>query len=540
MPFRFNDARNPRVAGPLPGQMQEEDQTTDPVDPVDPGAEPETPERPTGFGPNGQYTQAQWQAMSGGFQGGGAGYDDPRVAYGQTEGMGNMGGDPTGGSPYGASAPQQGVGSPGYTDPRVAYNPGQNFGAPGVVGGTYTGGSGSFKLGANGQFEPVPGGGAGGGAATTPPKPFAFNYLSGVTSANPMGGSNAVNPTQFATPGSAQDLAKQLGGQAYGLNLEGPGNGFSQAMQQIKFGNGREINAGLAGDLYGKYGSAPGTYGNYLVNRDVTGDYGPSAYDTKQNASGAAEMAQVQANQQQIAQQGQQQVGQFNQQLAAQKQSEQQQAIQALQGNGWSQNQDGAWVNGHTGETQYADPVVLLMREMPGLAAPSGSWQPPQGVPQAPQQGQQQPQQNYGGYGQQPQQQPQQYQAQPYPMPNQSATQVGAQSYQGMQSPQAYQNQFAQQGSFSQSQQPGYGQYGGQQQQQMAPAYQQRQQRYGSYGGQMGGNQRQPSQQPQQQPYTAGSSSAGYKSPYGGGYLSSGAPNQSKSGGYMQSGNNKF
>ncbi len=501
----------------------------------------------------------------------------------QTQGMGDMGGDPTGGSTYGASAPQQTPGSPGYNDPRVAYNPGQNFAAPsggggsdvvGPPGSTFTSGGATYKVNPDGSWSPVSTGGtgaggpaSGGGGATTAPAttPPAFNYLSGVTSANPLGGTNAVNSTQFATPGSAQALASRLGGNAYGLQLQGPGYGFSQPMQQIRFGNGQEINAGLAGDLYSKYGSAPGTYGNYLVNRDVTGDYGPSAYDTKQNASGAAEMAQIEAQRQQMAQFGQQATDQYQQQFAGQRQSEVQQATQALQANGWAQTPDGAWTNTRTGETQYADPVVLLMREMPGLQSISGSWEPPS-MAAMQQQQQPPPQQSYAPPPQQ-QQPPQQPYYPPQPMPPQSTAQQGAERYQQTTQPQQYYPQ-PQQGQQMQSQQQPqqgyYGQQGGQQrggyggQQQVSygqqPQYSQNAGGYGqqrsqysqgsqyypqqnSYGS---GSQTQQQQPSQQGYYSAGQSSGQYKSPYGGGYLGYGNPTQSKSGGYMQTGKTTF
>lgn len=117
-------------------------------------------------------------------------------------------------------------------------------------------------------------------APTTPNPNDPFSYLSNVN-VNAGVGSNIVsqgaNPFQFADPASAQRMAQLLGGQAIGTNLQGPGMGYSQDMQQILFPNGNQMNAGLAGGVANMYGMAPGSYGEYLLNRDKNGTYGAAS-----------------------------------------------------------------------------------------------------------------------------------------------------------------------------------------------------------------------------------------------------------------------
>ncbi len=116
-----------------------------------------------------------------------------------------------------------------------------------------------------------------------------YGFLQGVTSGylDPLTGQQSyapTNPSQFANPITAQAAASMYGLQPWQLQLGGPGMGFSQPMQM--FGPG--TNAGLAVGEMQNFGSAPGSYGNYLVGRDLTGSYGPSPWDTKTTGANSA------------------------------------------------------------------------------------------------------------------------------------------------------------------------------------------------------------------------------------------------------------
>ncbi len=94
------------------------------------------------------------------------------------------------------------------------------------------------------------------------------------------GGTSPINTTQFATQTEADRLAQLYGGTASTLQLQGPGYGWTPQQQLNIPGAPSQLNAGLVSNtLY----NSPGAYGQYLVNRDATGNYGPSAYDTHRN-----------------------------------------------------------------------------------------------------------------------------------------------------------------------------------------------------------------------------------------------------------------
>ena len=126
-----------------------------------------------------------------------------------------------------------------------------------------------------------------GAAAVTQPAGAASNaafnpqYLGDVTSSSidPKTGRlryDPTNPYQFATPGTAGDLASRYGLNQYGVNLSGPGMGYSQDMQML----GPGYNAGLAARSLARkeYGSgAPGSYGEYASG--LTGDTQGIGYD---------------------------------------------------------------------------------------------------------------------------------------------------------------------------------------------------------------------------------------------------------------------
>ncbi len=349
----------------------------------------------------------------------------------------------------------------------------------------------------NGQWMPAQ------TSPNTPPPPAGgapgnSPFQTGVTSSSidPKTGQmryDPTNPNQFATQDAANSLATRYGGTAYGMQLEGPGMGFSSPMQMVRFGNGNQINAGLATQALGRpeYGSgAPGSYGDYMVSRDVNGTYG-GGYDQ------------------------------------------------------WARSQPGFRENPRLANTgpgvgnqyQHAAPPpqpqqqpYYPQQQRPTSTAQAGAEQYQQY--QAPSQGYQ----GGGGWAQGVNQQygPQQG--------NQQAASYQNPQYDQLYGQQAYQDSMRAQNYYQgQSGQPQY-QTSRQSQQNpyyptQQPQYQQGQQSY--YGG-SGGNTRQPQQSYYQQPsYTAGTAST-YKSPYGGGYVNYSSPTQSKSGGYMQTGKTTF
>lgn len=145
-----------------------------------------------------------------------------------------------------------------------------------------------WKQDANGTWQPPAGGNTGTSAGNvtynTGATPGGVSaaaavdpYQRGVTSsyANNSGQVQytPTNPDQFATKDTASQIAGMYGATPYGLNLQGPGMRFSQDMQMIPGKNGG-VNAGLAQGALSRYGSKPGQYGRFLVDRDVYGNYG--------------------------------------------------------------------------------------------------------------------------------------------------------------------------------------------------------------------------------------------------------------------------
>lgn len=76
------------------------------------------------------------------------------------------------------------------------------------------------------------------------------------------------NSLQFATAAAADALAKKLGGVVREDSLAGT---FSRSAPQrmIVAPNGKEVNAGLAADLFAKYGDAPGSEAWRVINADL-------------------------------------------------------------------------------------------------------------------------------------------------------------------------------------------------------------------------------------------------------------------------------
>lgn len=83
---------------------------------------------------------------------------------------------------------------------------------------------------------------------------------------------NDVNALQFATPETAAKVAAILGLKVTPINLDGFFSKWTRDMLLLTFDgnpNSAGLNAGLVADLFKRYGSAPGSYGRYLVDRDI-------------------------------------------------------------------------------------------------------------------------------------------------------------------------------------------------------------------------------------------------------------------------------
>src|SRR6266550_791673 len=81
-----------------------------------------------------------------------------------------------------------------------------------------------------------------------------------------------INPNQFATGTTAAEIAKQIGGTAGGTQLTPGLGGFTyvdangKPMDQTNVtAGGATMNAGLVAQNFGKYGSGPGSYGQYEI-----------------------------------------------------------------------------------------------------------------------------------------------------------------------------------------------------------------------------------------------------------------------------------
>lgn len=239
---------------------------------LDPRKQPTTPFAPFGFGNTDPVGDARRkQAMiAAGLIPPGTDANDPKAGRGVDANTG-LPFAPTGAPPSssGSSSPQVGqvffVPGVGAPDSWIRWNGTgyEKVAGPGQSAATAPGAASTSNTPIPTNVAPPPNG----QPATTP---APYSWLQGVTSANPFGGTNPTNPSQFATPQTAADIAKLFGQTPYGINLSGPGNAWSQPMQM--FGPG--VNAGLAADLLNRYGSAPGSYGFNLVNRDVNHLYG--------------------------------------------------------------------------------------------------------------------------------------------------------------------------------------------------------------------------------------------------------------------------
>ena len=98
----------------------------------------------------------------------------------------------------------------------------------------------------------------------TPPQ-----YQQGTTVTNPDGSITPVNVTEFATPATAQQIAAKLGGTVAATTL----SGYSAGQLNISVpGSPNMVNAGLAADLFARYGDQQGSQAWQIINRDLGRD----------------------------------------------------------------------------------------------------------------------------------------------------------------------------------------------------------------------------------------------------------------------------
>jgi hypothetical protein len=112
-------------------------------------------------------------------------------------------------------------------------------------------------------------------SGAAPAGPAAYAWLQEVTATTHIDDgttrTDPVNPAQFAAPETAQALAAQLGLKSFGTNLAGFSS-YSSDMQMLNAsGDPAEaaLNAGLVADTFARYGSGPGSYGRFLIDRDL-------------------------------------------------------------------------------------------------------------------------------------------------------------------------------------------------------------------------------------------------------------------------------
>ncbi len=141
------------------------------------------------------------------------------------------------------------------------------------------------------------GAGAGvGGGAQQPPR-FNPTYEQNVTGRSNYGGpASNYNSQQFASQGTADEMARMLGGRVANANYQGMS--MSAPQRLIESGNARPgdynyrapesfgsagINAGLAADQIARYGSDPNSPGMQVIKRDMSN---PHDYSDQYNEQG--------------------------------------------------------------------------------------------------------------------------------------------------------------------------------------------------------------------------------------------------------------
>lgn len=106
--------------------------------------------------------------------------------------------------------------------------------------------------------------------AATPAVPLTPpHYEQGVTVTNPDGSLAPLNYTQFATDGTAQEIAAKLGGTVTTSTMDG----YSATQRSITVpGSPNLVNAGIAAQLFAQYGDKPGSQAWQIINRDLGRD----------------------------------------------------------------------------------------------------------------------------------------------------------------------------------------------------------------------------------------------------------------------------
>ncbi len=98
-------------------------------------------------------------------------------------------------------------------------------------------------------------------------------YVQGATAANPVGSPTALNPAELASAGTAKQIAALLGGTVREDAMGGSDFAWSESQRNIMVpGSANAINAGLAANLFARYGTAPGSQAWQIINRDLGRD----------------------------------------------------------------------------------------------------------------------------------------------------------------------------------------------------------------------------------------------------------------------------
>lgn len=199
----------------------------------------------------------------------------------------------------------------------------------------------------NSMFNPNPTGGAALRVPLGPVSPWESNVTANSLGAGGTPTTFGMNATQFGSQEAQRWLGEHLGMQGYNAD-PGMMTTYSSPMRMLNQSgnpNSAGMNTGLAADIVSKYGYGPGTYGQYLLDRDkamlngqsiadpyANGALGTSGgYGTPQNPFGTVTPNMPQQMAQRITQQ--------NQQLQNRQQQNQQQNIGQNIGQGQQGNQ---------------------------------------------------------------------------------------------------------------------------------------------------------------------------------------------------------
>jgi hypothetical protein len=99
--------------------------------------------------------------------------------------------------------------------------------------------------------------------------PFVPVFQTGATVTAPDGSVTSLNPSELATPQTAQDVAALLNGT---VTQDNPSGGFNTSISTLEIsvpGSSVQINAGLAAKLFATYGTAAGSEAWQIIDRDL-------------------------------------------------------------------------------------------------------------------------------------------------------------------------------------------------------------------------------------------------------------------------------